>query len=419
LNYALPLIGVVLLIEFLHMSVIGTQTFFMGTIRTPMMLGVIYVGYSLVALPIGLFLLALLINFLAPTFAAQRNLRQALKVAVYSMTPACVASVFSLLPALGTLLGLIGALYGLYLLYLGLVPVMRTPTERAVGYTATIVVVWIVLWIVLVVAGVVSGGLTHMVGLTAGVDARQAAQQQESATVGNAIGSLLGTDNQGKAQLGAAINNLAKAGAQMDSSSTPGTAATGSNAQPGAQSGASDSGDDARNAGAAVGGLLAALGGALNGGHRVDPVDYNTLKAMLPDSLPNMQRANAEGSSNQALGMKGTSAKGSYTGSNDARVEIEIADVSAISGLADIASALPQTSSASSDSGYEKDVTIAGYPAHEKYDGPSRHAELSFILAKRFTVDLTGEHVDMSALEADAGRIDLARLVGMKDAGAH
>jgi hypothetical protein len=226
---------------------------------------------------------------------------------------------------------------------------------------------------------------------------------------------LLGTDNQGKAQLGAAIENLTKAGAQMDASSAQGTTAVGSNTQ----SGASASSEDAQNAGAAVGGLLAALGGALNGGHRVEPVDFNTLKAMLPDSLPNMQRANAEGSSNQALGMKGTSAKGTYLGSNDAKVEIEIADVSAISGLADIASALPQTTSASSDSGYEKDVSIAGYPAHEKYDGTSHHAQLSYILAKRFTVDLTGEHVDMSALESDAGQIDLTRLVAMKDAGAH
>jgi hypothetical protein len=116
--------------------------------------------------------------------------------------------------------------------------------------------------------------------------------------------------------------------------------------------------------------------------------------------------------------MKGTTSKGVYAGPNGARVEIEIDDASAVSGLINIANALPQTTSASSDTSYEKDVMIAGYQAHEKYDSGSQHGELSFILAKRFTVDLTGDHVDMATLEADASRVDLGKLVSMKDAGA-
>jgi hypothetical protein len=51
------------------------------------------------------------------------------------------------------------------------------------------------------------------------------------------------------------------------------------------------------------------------------------------------------------------------------------------------------------------------------YESSSQHGELSFILAKRFTVELTGDHVDMRTLESDAGRVDLAKLASMKDAG--
>ncbi|HEY6453334.1 MAG TPA: Yip1 family protein [Steroidobacteraceae bacterium] len=416
-RYAVPLLLAVALLSFVHMSVIGTTTFFGGTMRLPMTLGLTSALFTVVAGAVGLAIVSLVINMLAPTFGAQREWRQAFKVAVYTMTPSAVASVFSLLPALGTLLGLVAVLYGIYVLYLGLIPVMQTPKERAVGYTATIIIVTIVLSILLGVLFATLGGAGRLMGFSPMARTPTAASQDAAAaSVGNAIGSMLGSDEKGKSDLGAAFANLAKAGAQMD---TPPAAASPAGSAPSTAQPAAPSSDDAQAAGAAVGGLVSALGGALNGGRRVEPVDYGVLKGLLPDSLPGMQRVSAEGSANQGLGMKATTSKGVYTGSNGARVEIEIADASAVSGLMNIAGALPQTTSASSDTSYEKDVMVAGYRAHEKYDSSSQHGELGFILAKRFTVDLTGDHVDMSALESDASRVDLGKLASMKDAGAH
>jgi hypothetical protein len=40
------------------------------------------------------------------------------------------------------------------------------------------------------------------------------------------------------------------------------------------------------------------------------------------------------------------------------------------------------------------------------------------MVAKRFTVDVSGDNVDMHTLEQTLGQIDLARLESMKDAGA-
>ena len=58
-----------------------------------------------------------------------------------------------ILPMLG-FIALLAALYGLYLLYLGLPMLMKAPQEKAIGYTAVVVVVAIV---VMMVIGAVSG----------------------------------------------------------------------------------------------------------------------------------------------------------------------------------------------------------------------------------------------------------------------
>jgi len=103
------------------------------------------VGYVLAF--VSVYIVAWVVNLLAPTFGSQKNFESALKVTVYSYTPSWLAGVFLLIPALGflTILGL----YGLYLLYLGLPPLMKTPPEKAIWYTVVSVVCAIIVWIVL------------------------------------------------------------------------------------------------------------------------------------------------------------------------------------------------------------------------------------------------------------------------------
>ncbi len=165
-----------------------------------------------------------------------------------------------------------------------------------------------------------------------------------------------------------------------------------------------------------MGGLVSALGGALGGSHRVTPVDFQTLKAMLPAALPGMARTNASGEANQGLGMQATNATGTYKGADGSTVELSISDASAVSGLMEMAESLPQTTNSESDSGYEKDVVLGGRKVHEKYNTHSHHGELQAFVAKRFAVAVTGEGVDMSTLESALGTVDLAKLESMKDA---
>ena len=100
----------------------------------------------------GVYVLALIIDALAPSFDGTRDQMQALKLAAYSSTASWVAGIFGLIPALAifTLLGL----YSLYLLYLGLPVLMKVPEEKALGYTVVVVIAAIVLFMLV---GLVAG----------------------------------------------------------------------------------------------------------------------------------------------------------------------------------------------------------------------------------------------------------------------
>jgi hypothetical protein len=417
INYVGPLAVFAAILAFVHVSIIGIHVpFGGGTLREPFAAGLASLVMTLVGAVIGLFIVGIIINVLAPTFGGVRDMRQAMKTAAYAFTPAWLSVVFALLPSFGTLLQFIANCYGIYLLYLGLPIVMRGRKESAAGYTASVVVCTIVLGFVIsgvMIAaggfGLASGAFSHLIPSNEASKAEE--RDQAAATVGNVLGNMLGTDAKGKQDLGAALSKVAAAG---DSANAAGKSA-GSAAADSAGSAAPPSQADTEKAFGAAGGLVAALGGALGGAHRVAPVDFQTLKALLPATLPDMERTNAAGEAKQGLGMKSTDATGSYKAADGSTVEIAIADVSAVAGLMDVAEGLPQTTT-ESDSGYEKDVSLGGRKVHEKFDAHSHHSELQTIVGKRFTVNLTGQGVDMSKLESDLGAVDLAKLEAMKDA---
>jgi hypothetical protein len=89
---------------------------------------------------------ALIIDALAPTFAARKDMPSALKLAAYSNTAAWLAGIFRIIPGLA-ILSIVG-LYSLYLLWLGLPVLMKSPPDKAVGYTAAIIVIMIVIFVV-------------------------------------------------------------------------------------------------------------------------------------------------------------------------------------------------------------------------------------------------------------------------------
>jgi hypothetical protein len=113
---------------------------------------------------IGVWIFALIVDALAPSFDGTKNQIQAFKVAAYAFTPLWVAGVLAIIPFLGWLAMVVGGLYALYVLYLGLPKLMRVPQDKAVGYTLVVVVVGVIIqWVVFMVAGMI----VAMAGLSA------------------------------------------------------------------------------------------------------------------------------------------------------------------------------------------------------------------------------------------------------------
>lgn len=155
-GYIVPLAAIGPIAGVIGTSVVGIGLPFIGRYRVPLGTSITRAVVSYVMALAGVYILALIIDALAPTFAGQRGKMQALKVAAYAATPAWLAGILSLVPALG-LLGLLAALYSLYLLYLGLPLLMKAPEAKATAYTVTVVIAAILIFAVI---GVVGGALT-------------------------------------------------------------------------------------------------------------------------------------------------------------------------------------------------------------------------------------------------------------------
>jgi hypothetical protein len=407
-GYIVWLAAFAAVLQFIRMSVIGVGIGF-GTWRMPIGTGLVYAVVNFAFVLIMLYILGLIVDALAPTFAGQRDRRQALKTVGYVLTPGAVAAVFGLLPGIGGLLELLAGLYGIYLLYLGLPIMMRSPQDKAVGYTAAVVICGILV-------GVVLGVLLAVVGRVTGVSPYGAAGY-------SSFGALTPEQRQEQAaaNLGAVIGNLAKAGEQAAAQQQAADAAAAARAPADSAANGAANGQAAAGgaqAAAATAGILAAMGNAAAGGQHVDPVDFHVLKGMLPESLPGMERTNAEGESNGAMGMKASSASGSYRGQGTS-AEIKIVDASAVAGLLNMATAVAANASSESDSGFEKNTTVGGHMVHEKYDNRSKSGEVTAIVANRFTVEVTGNGVDIGTIEQYAALVDYSKLEAMKNSGAH
>jgi sterol desaturase/sphingolipid hydroxylase (fatty acid hydroxylase superfamily) len=114
---------------------------------TPVLSGIVGAIVNYVLAFVVVYVVALIVDALAPTFGAQKNFPNALKLTVYSFTPVWLAGIFMLIPGLSflTVLGF----YGLYLLWLGLPPLMQAPRDKALPYAVAVVLAALIIQIVI------------------------------------------------------------------------------------------------------------------------------------------------------------------------------------------------------------------------------------------------------------------------------
>jgi hypothetical protein len=371
-GYAVPLAALGAIAGFIGGSLIGRSLPFIGSFRVPLFSGLGLMIYTFVMALVGVFVLSLIINALAPSFGAEKNSAQALKLAVYSYTPAWVAGALQILPSLGMLAGLAG-LYGLYLLYLGLPRLMKCPQEKALVYTVVVVLCAIVLSVV--------------VGLLGGIFVGTGRPSVSSASVQFDKDSPMGRLQ----ELGKTLEENNK---KMEA--------------------AKKSGDPNAQAAAAMAGLGAVLGG----GKHVDPVGIDQLKPFVPETLAGLAKISSNAEKSGVAGLMVSKASASYGDHAQKSISLDISDAGGASGLLGLAGWMRVQGEKEDDNGFERTQTVNGRLIHEKgskrADGSN---EFSVVLGGRFIVSAKGHGVDLAALKTAVSGLDLGKLEGMKDLG--
>lgn len=145
-QYAVILAAIPAVAQFLGWAMLGFRIPYAG--GSWMARALLFVIFSYILNLAVVYALGFIINALAPNFSSSQDPLSALKLAVYSMTPAWIAGIFYLIPSLG-ILSMLGSLYGLYILYLGFdTPLMGTPKDKVTSYFVVSLIVAVVLMIV-------------------------------------------------------------------------------------------------------------------------------------------------------------------------------------------------------------------------------------------------------------------------------
>lgn len=104
---------------------------------------------------VGVYVVALITDALAPSFGSKKNILNAFKAVIFSMTPGWVGGIFYIIPSL-SILTILAGLYGLYLFYLGLPLLMEAPKEKSLGYIIVVIVVTIIVYVII---GTITGAI--------------------------------------------------------------------------------------------------------------------------------------------------------------------------------------------------------------------------------------------------------------------
>lgn len=355
---------------FIGLSLIGIDGFGF-TVRVPLLMGLGNLVVSYVLSLVGVFVLALIVDALAPTFGGTRSSIQALKLTVYASTAALVGGVFSLLPML-SILGLLAALYSVYLIYTGLPVLMKNPPEKSLAYTAVVIVAGIVM-------GLVIGAISALF-------------RPHHGMVGAGGAGVSITTPQGKvsidtAALEAAGKKMQEATRQMEQAQKDGNSAA-----------------VVAAAGQAATAAMGALGGAQGN------VDAQALKAALPDQLAGLPRTGLEAQNNTAAGVSVGQVSADYQ-KDDKHLRVEIIDMGGMSALAQIAGMVQGEKE--TNGRVEKIWQEGGRTRQEEYQKDGSSAEAKSILKNGLVVSAQGSNLSIDEVRGALGKLDLAALEGL------
>jgi hypothetical protein len=154
-------------------------------------------------------------------------------------------------------------------------------------------------------------------------------------------------------------------------------------------------------------------------GQKYEVVDFRELKALLPESLGDLKRVNAEGEKSGSMGFTISKAEADYNNEDYSQsMDIEITDLAGASGFAGLAAwgwAMADIDK-ETETGYEKTTKYKGHKAYEKYDNEYQNGSIEVLVSGRFMVSVSGNNVPMEMIKSSIDEIDFAQLESMKSA---
>jgi hypothetical protein len=299
---------------------------------------------------VAVFVVSLIIDWLAPTFGGVKSQINAFKVAAYSYTASWVAGIFLIIPSLA-ILGILAGLYSFYLLYLGLPVLMKAPADKAVSYTVVTIIAAIVLSIVVAAVTAPVAGLFG--------------------------GSLYSTPTLGKVDIpgGGSVDlgKLEQAAKEMEANAKRME--------------------------------LAAKTGASAG------VAPTALQGLLPETIGGYRRTSIESQSMGAAGVGGSQAEARYE-AGDNNFRLSVTDMAAMGGLAAMGAALNVQSNKQTEDGYEKTNTIDGRLVNEKWHNDG-NGEFGMLVKNRFMVQAEGKVASIDELKGAVAAVGIGKLESM------
>jgi len=376
-SYLVILAAIPAIASFIGLTLVGVGGFGLSY-RVPIGTGLVHMVVRYVVSLAMIFVMALIVDALAPTFGGTKNQVQALKLVAYGSTAAFVGGIFGIIPSLW-ILGLLASIYSIYLFYTGISVLMRCPPEKAGAYTAVVIVVAIVI-------GVILGALMTM------------------------LSPMSRTGLGGMASAGGDMTIKAPNGATVTINSDSMTAMAQRMEAAGKRAEAAQNSGDPAAAGKAAGEMLAAMTGG-----NAAPIAAADLKNLLPDSVGDMKRNSVEASGGQAMGIAGSTAKASYANENR-RLNLAITDTGGLAGLAAMAGWANMTMDKETDGKVEKVYKDGARTMHEEYRKDGSRAEVTVILANGVIVEADGDHVDLDSLKKVLASVDLGKIEALKRA---
>lgn len=350
-GYAVPLALLAAICMVIGYAVFGLGSFGFAIRFSPVQAVISGVTYFIMSL-VGIYVLGVIINVLAPNFGSTADQGQAHKLSVYSYTASLLSGVFMIYPPLAVL-GILG-LYSFFLLYVGLPRMMKTPEDKRVGYFATIIVVAIIVFFVI-------GAISSAVRLAAG----------------------------GFAMPGATFGQMTPP--PSSSSDVQGTVTL-----PGG--GSIDLGD------------LQKMGEAYSNGEvQTAAIDPTQLQGYLPQSLPGgFERTSLSSGTGGAMGMNASQAEAVYE-RDSARMTVTVVHMGAMGGIASMAGAMGVQQSRQDEDGYSRTNTVDGRVINEEMSRSSNHASYG-VVGRGVAVTAEGSGITVDEARAAVDAIGVQRL---------